>query len=238
MASAESGAKIIKSLLPSLTKIMDAAAGAAEKFSKMPQPVQNAVIHIGLFTAALGPAASGAGKMLKNVSSLTGVLKRFGAKKAAKEAARLGSAASEAAPALGSMASAAGKAAPAITGVGKAAGKAAAVGAAGTSAFAGIGTSLAAIAPVALPVAGGIAAVAVAVKSYKDQQAEANKATDNAVQKADTLGRSVDALSSKVSAIKTNYQDNIAKVQANAEVARNLNDRLQNLVKTQGDTKG
>jgi phage-related minor tail protein len=238
VASAGFGASILKSTRPAITRTLDSVSKLADRFSKLPQPVQDAVIHIGLFAAALGPAASGAGKMLKNVSSLTGVLKKFGAKMAAKEAANLGSAASEAAPALGDMASAAGEAAPAITGVGTAAGEAAAGAATGASAFAGIGASLAAIAPVALPIAGGIAAVAVAVKSYKDQQNEANKATDNAVQKADTLGRSVDTLSSKVSAIKTNYQDNIAKVQANAEVARNLNDRLQNLVKTQGDTKG
>lgn len=224
VSSAGFGASILKSTMPAITRTLDSVSKLAEKFSKLPQPVQDSIIKFGLFAATLGPVASGMGKVLSTTSKLTDVLSTLGGKMATKEVEKLGTAAAGAAPGLESMAGAAGEVS--------------AVGAGAGASLSGIGGGLAAIAPVALPVAGGIAAVALAVKSYKDQQDEANKATDNAVQKADTLGRSVDTLSSKVSAIKTNYQDNIAKVQANADVARNLNDRLQNLVKTQGDTKG
>lgn len=224
VSSAGFGASILKSTMPAITRTLDSVSKLAEKFSKMPQPVQDAIIKFGLFAAALGPVSSGLGSVFTGVSKVTKVLGKFGGKEAAKDVEKLGTAAADAAPGLESMAGAAGEVS--------------AVGAGAGASLSGIGGGLAAIAPVALPVAGGIAAVAVAVKSYKDQQNEANNATDNAVQKADTLGQSVDTLSSKVSAIKSSYQDNIAKVQANADVARNLNDRLQNLVKTQGDTKG
>ena len=224
VSSAGFGASILKSTMPAITRTLDSVSKLAEKFSKLPQPVQDSIIKFGLFAAALGPVSSGLGSVFTNVHNLTKALGKFGGKMAAKEVAGLGTAAANATPALEGAAGAAGTLGETAAGTG--------------ASTAVLGASLGSIATVALPVAGGVAAIALAVKSYKDQQDEANKATDNAVQKADTLGQSVDTLSSKVSAIKSSYQDNIAKVQANAEVARNLNDRLQNLVKTQGDTKG
>lgn len=224
VSSAGFGASILKSTMPAITRTLDSVSKLAEKFSKLPQPVQDSIIKFGLFAATLGPVASGMGKVFETTSKVTDVLGKLGGKMAAKEVAGLGTAATNATPALEGAAGAAGTLGETAAGTG--------------ASTAVLGASLGSIATVALPVAGGVAAIALAVKSYKDQQDEANKATDNAVQKADTLGRSVDTLSSKVSAIKSSYQDNIAKVQANADVARNLNDRLQNLVKTQGDTKG
>lgn len=224
VSSAGFGASILKSTMPAITRTLDSVSKLAEKFSKMPQPVQDSIIKFGLFAAALGPVSSGLGSVFTNVHKLTKALGEFGGKMATKKVAGLGTAAANATPALEGAAGAAGTLGETAAGTG--------------ASTAVLGASLGSIATVALPVAGGVAAIALAVKSYKDQQDEANKATDNAVQKADTLGQSVDTLSSKVSAIKSSYQDNIAKIQANAEVARNLNDRLQNLVKTQGDTKG
>lgn len=224
VSSAGFGASILKSTMPAITRTLDSVSKLAEKFSKLPQPVQDSIIKFGLFAAALGPVSSGLGSVFTNVHKLTKALGEFGGKMATKKVAGLGTAAANATPALEGAAGAAGTLGETAAGTG--------------ASTAVLGASLGSIATVALPVAGGVAAIALAVKSYRDQQNEANKATDNAVQKADTLGQSVDTLSSKVSAIKSSYQDNIAKIQANAEVARNLNDRLQNLVKTQGDTKG
>ena len=222
VSSAGFGASILKSTMPAITRTLDSVSKLAEKFSKLPQPVQDSIIKFGLFAAALGPVASGMGKVLSTTSKLTDVLSTLGGKMATKEVKKLGTAAAGAAPGLESMAGAAGEVS--------------AVGAGAGASLSGIGGGLAAIAPVALPVAGGIAAVALAVHSYKNEQAEANRLSDNAVQKADTLGRSVDTLSTKVKDIKQNYQDSIAKVQANAAVANGLNDRLQELVQTQGNT--
>ncbi|MGN0194395.1 MAG: phage tail tape measure protein [Pseudoramibacter sp.] len=224
VSSAGFGASILKSTMPAITRTLDSVSKLAEKFGKLPQPVQDSIIKFGIFAATLGPVASGMGKVFETTSKVTDVLGKLGGKVAAKEVEKLGTAAAGAAPGLESMAGAAGEVS--------------AVGAGAGASLSGIGGGLAAIAPVALPVAGGIAAVAVAVHSYKTEQAEANRLSDNAVQKADTLGRSVDTLSTKVKDIKQNYQDSIAKVQANATVAQGLNDRLQELVQTQGNTAG
>lgn len=222
VSSAGFGASILKSTMPAITRTLDSVSKLAEKFSKLPQPVQDSIIKFGLFAATLGPVTSGMGKVFETTSKVTDVLGKLGGKVAAKEVEKLGTVAAGAAPGLESMAGAAGEVS--------------AVGAGAGASLSGIGGGLAAIAPVALPVAGGIAAVAVAVHSYKTEQAEANRLSDNAVQKADTLGQSVDTLSTKVKDIKQNYQDSIAKVQANAAVANGLNDRLQKLVQTQGNT--
>lgn len=222
VSSAGFGASILKSTMPAITRTLDSVSKLAEKFSKLPQPVQDSIIKFGLFAAALGPVASGMGKVLSTTSKLTDVLSTLGGKMATKEVEKLGTAAAGAAPGLESMAGAAGEVS--------------AVGAGAGASLSGIGGGLAAIAPVALPVAGGIAAVAIAVKSYKDQQDEANKATDNAVQKADTLLGSIGSLKGKLDELDASYSKQVGSANANATTARSMNDELQKLIATQGTT--
>lgn len=222
VASAESGAKIIKSLLPSLTKIMDAAAGAAKKFAELPEPAQNAVLALAGIAAVAGPAASGVGSVMQGVGKLSGTLSKFAGAKAAKAVAEVGTASAGAAEGMGAAATAA-------EGLGGAT-------AAGTAGAAGLGASLGSILTVAGPVGIGIGAVVVAIRSYRQQQATANQMTDYAVSKADKLATSANTLTARVKGLSGSFTSSVATVQAHAALADNLNGKLQNLVATQGRT--
>lgn len=222
VSSAGFGASILKSTMPAITRTLDSVSKLAEKFSKLPQPVQDSIIKFGLFAAALGPVASGMGHVFTNAQKVADVLSTLGEKMAAKEVAGLGTAATNATPALEGAAGAAGTLGETAAGTG--------------ASTAVLGASLGSIATVALPVAGGVAAIALAVKSYKDQQDEANKATDNAVQKADTLLGSIGSLKGKLDELDASYSKQVGSANANATTARSMNDELQKLIATQGTT--
>lgn len=224
VAAAGSGSKILKSLLPSLTKVMDAAASAAEKFAALPEPTQSFILKLAGIAAAAGPVSSGIGGVLQGVGKLSDVFGKFAGAKAAKAITEAGTASAGAAEGMGAAATAA-------EGLGGAT-------VAGTAGAAGLGASLGSILTVAGPVGIGIGAVAVAIRSYHQQQATANQMTDYAVSKADKLANSTNALTARVNGLSGSFTSSVATVQAHAALADNLNGKLQSLVATQGRTAG
>lgn len=101
----------------------------------------------------------------------------------------------------------------------------------------GASLSVGAFMSVFAPVAMVVGAVAISVKSYHDQQAMANEITDNAVGKADNLANSAKNLRKEVNDLKDQTSEIVGNAKANASVANDLNDRLQNLISTSGTTK-
>lgn len=224
VSAADSGAKIMKSLVPALSRTMDAAAKLIEGFSKLPEPVQNFALGTAAVAAAMGPVISGAGKITTGFGK---VAKAFGEGGTAatfieKHILKIGPAAASAGSqlaTLGGEAAAAG-------------GSAATAG----SATAGLGTSLAALGPAGAVAGLAIAGVVIGLKTYHDHQEKVKKILGESVTKSDELASSTDRLTGKLKNVGTSYRENVASIQAHAQIAKNLNDRLQELVRTQGNT--
>lgn len=224
VSAADSGAKIMKSLVPALSRTMDAAAKLIEGFSKLPEPVQNFALGTAAVAAAMGPVLSGAGKITTGFGK---VAKAFGEGGTAatfieKHILKIGPAAASAG---GQLATLGGEAAAA-------GGSAATAG----SATAGLGTSLAALGPAGAIAGLAIAGVVIGLKTYHDHQEKVKKILGESVTKSNELASSTDRLTGKLKNVGTSYRENVASIQAHAQVAKNLNDRLQDLVKTQGHT--
>lgn len=224
VSAADSGARIMKSLVPALSKTLDGVAKLAEGFSKLPGSVQEFALGSMAVAAAIGPVLSGAGRL---TTSFGKVAKAFGEGGTAatfieKHILKIGPAAATAGTNLATLG---GEAATA-------GGAAASAG----SATAGLGTSLAALGPAGAVAGLAIAGVIIGLKTYHDHQANVKKILGESVTTTDALSSSTDRLTGKLKNIGTSYQENVSTIQAHAQIAKNLNDRLQELVKTQGNT--
>ncbi|TGA95706.1 phage tail tape measure protein, partial [Sporolactobacillus shoreae] len=229
-------------LMPEVNGLIGDLNSVFTWFSRLPGPVQTTVASIGLFTAAVAPAAIGTASLLRSLSTLSD-----GAKWASKMLRGVGSASKvEAAAGLASTVTSAGEAATGLAGAGAAAGEAAA-GIAGTASGAGM---LASALPLLFnPVTGTIAVLgALGAGAYYFWN-QSQKLADTSTTVADKLAKQHGVLAQQIDdfdKLKTNchlsqselgkyidLQDNLKKA-TSADQVKNLKDQMDQLQKKSG----
>ncbi len=151
------GIKVFNVIAPAITKIAEKVGELADKFSNLNPKTQETIVKMAGIAAAIGPVLVVGGKMANGIGSIIGLFSKFGAGAniATTAASALGGASG-----LGSVITTGTEAGGVIASLGGAAGSGGILG----SLTSGLGTSLAAMNPWALGIAG---AGAVAYGLYK-----------------------------------------------------------------------
>ena len=152
--------KVFEAMAPTITKVANAVGALADKFNALSPEAQQAILQLAGLAAAVGPVIIVGRKLSGVINKVAGLFSIFGAgaQAATTAASTLGGASG-----LGGLVGAGGKAAGALTGLSGAGGVGGALG----GLTAGLGSSLAAMAPW---VAGAVLVTTAATAIYKKLQ--------------------------------------------------------------------